>query len=94
MKLFRVLKENHQGIAMMNYTDIETEHTRVIEHKHFEPELQSDTTWLTYEYPQEYKADKTEPYYPVNDFKNNTKYSQYKKLANNLENIYFGGRSS
>lgn len=89
---FRVLKESHQGIAMMNYTDIETEHTRVIEHKYFEPEVQSDITWLTYEYPQEYKADKTEPYYPVNDFENNTKYSQYKKLANDLKNIYFGGR--
>ena len=89
---FRILKENHQGVAMMNYTDYETKHTRVIEHKHFEPDIKTNTTWLTYEYPQEYKANQTEPYYPVNDIDNNIKYTQYKELANKLENVYFGGR--
>jgi UDP-galactopyranose mutase len=83
--------DNFQGIAMMNYTDEDTLHTRCIEHKHFE-DLSSPVTWVTWEYPTEYKAKETEPYYPVNDVKNNLKYSQYKNLADNEENIIFGGR--
>ena len=89
---FKVNTLNHQGIAMMNYTDSETKYTRVIEHKHFEPEVESDVTWVTYEYPTEYKASTSEPYYPVNDHINNKKYSQYKELANKESNIFFGGR--
>jgi len=82
---------NYQGVAMMNYTDIETPFTRCIEHKHFE-DSQSDISWITYEYPVEYKINETEPMYPVNDLENNIKYLQYKSLADREENIIFGGR--
>lgn len=83
--------DNWQGIAVINYTDENVPYTRIIEHKHFEG-TESSTTWITNEYPTEYKADKTEPMYPVNDEENNTKYNQYKTLANKEENIIFGGR--
>jgi UDP-galactopyranose mutase len=83
--------DNFQGVAMMNYTDEETLHTRCIEHKHFEF-IDSPTTWITWEYPTEYKAQQTEPYYPVNDKENTLKYSQYKNLTNQEKNIIFGGR--
>lgn len=82
---------NYQGTAVMSYTDIETPFTRCIEHKHFE-DSQSDVSWVTYEYPIEYKVNETEPMYPVNDLENNTKYFQYKSLADREENIIFGGR--
>lgn len=82
--------ENFQGTAMMNFTDIEVPYTRIIEHKHFE-NIKTDTTWITYEYPELYNKDK-EPYYPVNDKVNNDKYLKYKEDADKLENIYFGGR--
>lgn len=83
--------DNYQGTAMMNYTDIDIPFTRCIEHKHFE-NTKSEVTWVTYEYSLEYKANKTDPYYPVNDKENNKKYLQYKELANNEKNIIFGGR--
>ena len=83
--------DNFQGTTMMNYTDEDIPHTRCIEHKHFE-NLSSPITWVTWEYPTEYKAKETEPYYPVNDNDNNFKYSQYKNLADSEENIIFGGR--
>jgi len=82
---------NHQGTAMMNYTDIEIPFTRIIEHKHFE-NIDSNYTWITHEYPTDYKSTETEPMYPVNDQINNSKYFQYKNLADNEENIIFGGR--
>lgn len=82
---------NYQGTAVMSYTDIETSFTRCIEHRHFE-DSQSDVSWVTYEYPIEYKVNETEPMYPVNDLENNFKYSQYKSLADLEENIIFGGR--
>jgi len=75
----------------MNYTDSETYHTRVIEHKHFE-NTESDKTYLTWEYPTEYKTEETEPMYPVNDLDNNTKYLKYKELADQEKNVIFGGR--
>jgi len=83
--------DNYQGTAVMNFTDINVPYTRIIEHKHFEFGTQP-CTWITYEYPTEYKAKETEPYYPVNDTENNCKYSQYKELADKEENIIFGGR--
>jgi UDP-galactopyranose mutase len=83
--------DNHQGIAMVNYTDVDVPYTRIIEHKHFD-HVENDHTWITHEYPAEYKATKTEPYYPVNDEINNKKYLQYKNLANQESNIIFGGR--
>lgn len=83
--------KNYQGVAMMNYTDKNIPFTRVIEHKHFEFG-DSKNTWITYEYPTEYKADLTEPYYPVNDKENTKKYTQYKELADKETNVFFGGR--
>ena len=87
----KLLTSDYQGVAMMNYTDIEIPFTRCIEHKHFE-NIQSDITWITYEYPIEYKANETEPFYPVNNKENNSKYLQYKELSNQEKNIIFGGR--
>jgi UDP-galactopyranose mutase len=83
--------DNWQGNAVVNYTDIEIDHTRILEHKHFE-NSDSPVTWITYEYPVEYKVNVTEPMYPVNDDINNFKYLKYKELANREENIIFGGR--
>jgi UDP-galactopyranose mutase len=81
---------NYQGTVMMNFTDKEVPYTRIIEHKHFEG-IDSDCTWITYEYPEPYNKTK-EPYYPVNDKKNTQKYFKYKEEANKLKNVYFGGR--
>lgn len=83
--------DNWQGVAVVNYTDVNVPYTRTIEHKHFEG-IESPTTWITHEYPTEYKSNITEPMYPVNDKENNTKYNQYKDLADKEENIIFGGR--
>jgi UDP-galactopyranose mutase len=81
--------DNHQGCAGMNYTDIETPFTRVIEHKHFDNQNQKGT-YVSWEYPQEYKRG-VEPFYPVNDEENNEKYRKYKQLADN-DKVIFGGR--
>jgi UDP-galactopyranose mutase len=87
----RYTKENFQGTSVMNYTDELIPYTRIIEHKHFE-KSESPVTWITYEYPVEYYANKTEPYYPVNDFENNLKYSKYKELSELQSKHIFGGR--
>jgi UDP-galactopyranose mutase len=89
---FKFDTANYQGCPVMNYTDQDTEHTRIIEHKHFEPDVKTNSTWVTWEYPTQYDATKTEPYYPVNDKENNEKYQKYKADADKLENIHFGGR--
>ena len=83
--------DNFQGVPVMNYTDIETPYTRIIEYKHFEFG-QTDTTCITYEYPEPYVAKVTEPYYPVNDQENNAIFGQYKALADAEDHVYFGGR--
>jgi UDP-galactopyranose mutase len=88
---FTVEKANYQGTAIMNYTDLETQHTRVIEHKHFDY-VHCDYSYITFEYPTEYIPGITDPYYPVNDEENNEKYSKYRELANQEDNTYFGGR--
>lgn len=81
---------NYQGNAVVNYTDSDTPYTRIIEHTHFEFGKQKITV-VTKEYPKEWeKGD--EPYYPVNDDKNQALYKQYKKLADQEENVIFGGR--
>lgn len=87
----RILKDNYQGSAVVNYTDIEIPYTRIIEHKHFE-NSDSDVTWVTWEYPKPYSALDTEPYYPVNDFENTEKYKKYKSLTETHTNVHFGGR--
>lgn len=87
----KLYTDNYQGIAMMNYTDKDVPYTRTIEHKHFDM-VESDSTWVTWEYPTEYKAGKTEPYYPVNDDVNTSIYSKYKFKAGKEKNVLFGGR--
>ncbi|NCC76858.1 MAG: UDP-galactopyranose mutase, partial [Clostridia bacterium] len=82
--------ENHQGNAVVNYTDRQTPFTRIIEHKHFEFGTQEKTV-ITREYPAEW-AKGDEPYYPVNDDKNNALFTQYKVLADQEEKVIFGGR--
>ncbi|MGL5963680.1 MAG: UDP-galactopyranose mutase, partial [Fusobacteriaceae bacterium] len=83
-------EENHQGVAVVNYTEREIPYTRVIEHKHFEYGTQSKTV-ITKEYPADWKIG-DEPYYPVNNDKNNELFEKYKKLASKESNIIFGGR--
>jgi len=82
--------ENYQGVAVMNYTDRETPYTRVIEHKHFE-KASSPVTWISREYPVDYK-ETGEPYYPINDGRNNTLYAKYSELAGKEKNLILGGR--
>lgn len=86
---------NFQGNAVVNYTSHEEPYTRVIEHKHFEMFGQEiydcPKTVISEEYSTEYK-DGMEPYYPVNDERNNQLADQYRKLAANEENVVFGGR--
>lgn len=83
-------EENHQGVAVVNYTDRETPYTRIIEHKHFEFGTQPKTV-ITREYPVTWQEG-MEPYYPVNDEKNQALYQKYAKLADKEENVIFGGR--
>ena len=86
-------EDNHQGNAVVNYTDAETPYTRIIEHKHFEfGKGERGKTVITREYPADWKRG-DEPYYPVNDSKNNSLYKQYQELASKeTENVIFGGR--
>ncbi len=83
-------EENYQGVAVVNYTDRETPFTRIIEHKHFEFGTQKKTV-ITREYPSDWKDD-MEPYYPVNDEKNQKLYQKYAELAKKESNVLFGGR--
>lgn len=82
--------ENYQGNAVVNYTDAETPYTRIIEHKHFEFGSQAKTI-ITKEHSKTWeKGD--EPYYPVNNDRNNHLYKSYKKFADEQGNVIFGGR--
>lgn len=83
-------EENYQGNAVVNYTDKETPYTRIIEHKHFEFGTQPDTV-ITKEYPQDWQRG-DEPYYPINDERNNHLYQQYAEKAKDYPNVIFGGR--
>lgn len=80
--------ENYQGNAVINYTDAETPYTRIIEHKHFEFG-KTPTTIISKEYSSKWNLG-DEPYYPVNDEKNNELYSKYVQL--NSDGVVFGGR--
>ena len=86
---------NYQGNAVVNYTEREVPYTRVIEHKHFEmfgAEVEDcPKTVISREYSSEW-AEGCEPYYPVNDEKNNALYLKYKELADKETNVIFGGR--
>ena len=83
-------EENHQGVAVMNYTDRETPYTRIIEHKHFAFGTQPKTV-VTKEYSADWQ-DGMEPYYPVNDEKNQALYAKYAGLAAQEPNLIVGGR--
>ena len=89
-------RPNFQGNAAVNYTDTETPWTRIIEHKWFEfgKDAQGNDlpkTVISREYSAEWKRG-DEPYYPINDEKNNTLYQQYKAMAAKEPNVLFGGR--
>ena len=81
---------NYQGVAVVNYTDEQTPFTRIIEHKHFEFGTQEKTV-ITREYPVSWKSG-MEPYYPVNDDKNQQLFEQYHEIAKQEKNVIFGGR--
>lgn len=86
---------NYQGIAQINYTDIEIPYTRVIEHKHFESFAadveKNPKTVISREYSVEWE-DGMEPYYPINDEKNTILFTKYQELANKETSVIFGGR--
>ena len=86
---------NYQGNAVVNYTDIDVPYTRIIEHKHFElfgnEIFNASKTIVSKEFSTEWKEG-MEPYYPVNDERNNKLYQQYKVLADKEMNVIFGGR--
>ena len=89
-------EENYQGNAVVNYTGYEIPYTRIFEQKHFEFMCQDESkrvpkTVITREYPADWKPG-DEPYYPMNDEKNNALYEKYKALAEKESNVIFGGR--
>lgn len=82
---------NYQGNAVINYTEYDIPYTRIIEHKHFEFDTTSPKTVISKEYSSTWKIG-DEPYYPVNDEKNNALYLKYKEKASEDAKIIFGGR--
>ena len=82
--------DNYQGNAVINYTGREVPYTRIIEHKHFEFG-KGEGTFITREYPADWRSG-DEPYYPVNNERNNALYEKYKELALKEKNVLFGGR--
>ena len=86
---------NYQGNAVINYTDAETPYTRIIEHKHFEMFGQDvydvPQTVISREYSTEWKPG-LEPFYPINDERNNSLAQKYRDLAAHEPNVIFGGR--
>ncbi len=82
--------ENYQGNAVVNYTEYEVPYTRIIEHKHFAFGT-GPRTVITREYPATWRPG-DEPYYPMNDEKNNALYEKYKALAEREDRVLFGGR--
>lgn len=82
--------DNYQGVAVVNYTDSATPYTRVIEHKHFDFGKQPKTV-ISREYPAEWKPG-MEPYYPINNLKNQAVYEKYAELAKRESKVIFGGR--
>ena len=86
----RLEELNHQGVAVMNYTQREIPYTRIIEHKHFEFGTQP-VTYITKEYPADWHPGE-EAYYPVNNDKNQQLYEKYAALAKQESNVIFGGR--
>ena len=91
----RMETRDYQGNAVINDTNAEVPYTRTIEHKHFaydRPEvMNTPCTWVTREYPQDWTPG-AEPYYTVNDEKNNALYARYRELAATDPGVIFGGR--
>lgn len=83
-------EENYQGNAVVNYTEYDIPYTRIIEHKHFEYGNQPKTI-ITKEYPAKWNIG-DEPYYPINNEKNNEIYLKYNELAKKENRVIFGGR--
>ena len=83
-------EDNYQGNAVVNYTERVIPYTRIIEHKHFEFGKQPDTV-ITREYPADWKKG-DEPYYPINNERNDKLFAEYQKLAEQEKNVLFGGR--
>lgn len=83
-------ESDHQGVAVVNYTAREVPYTRIIEHKHFEFGTQP-TTIITREYPADWKPG-DEPYYPINDARNEGLYKKYSELAEQEGDVVFAGR--
>ncbi len=93
--------DNYQGNAVVNYTDRDVPYTRIIEHKHFEQGKQLGNeitegpsigkTIISREYSDKWDITK-EPYYPINNDKNNELYKKYEELASKDNNVIFGGR--
>jgi UDP-galactopyranose mutase len=81
---------NYQGVAVINYTDLNCDYTRSIEHKHFEKNY-SNNSVITYEYPKDHTKNLI-PYYPINDYKNERIYMRYYERSKRLTNFIFGGR--
>lgn len=87
-------QQNYQGNAVVNYTSHNEKFTRIIEHKHFEPEnpsFNNEKTVISREYSREW-TEEHDPFYPVNDEKNTMLYNKYKDLAQSSLKIIFGGR--
>lgn len=84
-------KANYQGNAVVNYTSLDVPYTRIIEHKHFEFDVNSPKTVISKEYSSSWKKGE-EPYYPLNDNKNNALYEKYKSEAEKQNKVIFGGR--
>ncbi len=89
-ELERLEEENHQGVAVVNYTEREVPYTRIIEHKHFE-NSSSPVTYISKEYPVDY-SETGEPYYPINDKVNTQLYNKYRELAKQDDKLLLGGR--
>ena len=83
-------RPDFQGNAVVNYTDGDTPFTRVIEHKHFEFGEQPVTV-ITREYPRSFQRG-DEPYYPLNDARNENLHAKYRELAARERKVFFGGR--
>lgn len=88
-----VEKPSYQGVAVMNFTDRETPQTRIVEHKHFffSPDDEIPITYITREYPIASSAD-DDPYYPINDARNEALLKKYRDRAKSIANTIFAGR--
>ena len=86
----RLETENYQGNAVMNFTDAETPYTRIVEHKHFEFGTQPHTI-ISREYSTEWHPG-AEPFYTLNDDRNNRLAEEYRALGNRQQGVIFGGR--